>query len=332
VHETIHIRLSPSTRTGDLVLRTENLQAGYEPGRPIVSAGDLEVRTKERLAILGGNGSGKTTLLRTVLGSLEPLAGKLQWGSNVVLGYLSQTHESLRGEDTVVESLTKPPYALTTPAARDLLGMFHFRGDDVLKRISELSGGQRSRVMLAQVSALGANVLLLDEPTNHLDLPSREILQETLAEFPGTVIFVSHDRYLVQGLATDIWHVEDGRVHPVGGGWQEYLSWRTRHQGGTGETSRPEDAEKLARKQDYEQTKRDRRAAERARRRLRQVEKQITELEQRLEQLGDEITSAGETGDMDALHRLGEEYRAVEDELTARMEEWEQLGEQVENA
>lgn len=330
-HETIHVRLTPSARTGDLVLRTADLQAGYEPGELIVDAGELEVRSGRRVGIVGANGCGKTTLLRTLLGDLPALGGEVKMGSNTIRGYLSQSHASLRPDDTLVDSLTCPPYTMRTDAARDLLGMFHFTGDETLKRIKELSGGQRSRVMLAQVSALGANVLMLDEPTNHLDLPSREVLGEALENFEGTVLFVSHDRYLVERLATDIWYVVDGRVQEIPGGWDAYLAWRARHAGPSpDEPVTPQARAKEQRKAAYQQTKKDRRERQRARRRMEALEREITATEESLESLSARIDEAGQAGDLDRIHELGEKYSQAQQSLADLMDEWETLGEQIE--
>ncbi len=330
-HENIHVRLTPGGRTGDLVLRTADLQAGYEPGEVIVDAGELEVRSGMRVGIVGANGCGKTTLLRTLLGDLPALGGEVKMGSNTVRGYLSQTHESLHPDETLVDSLTRPPYTMRTDAARDLLGMFHFSGDQTLKRIRELSGGQRSRVMLAQVSALGANVLMLDEPTNHLDLASREVLGEALENFEGTILFVSHDRYFVERLATDIWYVLDGRVKEIPGGWDAYLAWRARNDdGATGQDATPQAKAKQQRKAAYQQTRKDRRERQRARRRMESLEREITAAEESLESLSARINKAGEEGDVDRIHELGEKYAQAQQSLGDLMDEWEALGEQIE--
>jgi ATP-binding cassette subfamily F protein 3 len=327
-HETINIHLQPETRSGDLVLRATGLQAGYQPDTPIVSAERLELRRGRKLAVVGGNGTGKTTLLRTLLGQLTPLAGQMELGANVTCGYLSQTHENLQSQSTVLEAMTGAT-GLKPQEARSLLGSFHLSGDDALKKVSELSGGQRSRVILAQLSALRANLLMLDEPTNHLDLPSREVLQEALLNYRGTVIFVSHDRYLVQAVASDLWAVEDGRVHRIHGQWEQYLRWRSDHRAGQASTS-PERARKQhTRKEDRRQQRRQQKERRRAERQMEKLEADIEQIENRVAELSDEISRAGQAGDLDAVHRLGEEFEKVQSALTESMDAWSRLGEQL---
>ncbi len=202
------LRLEPPARGGDIVLRTQGLRVGY-PGRPLLDVEDLELRRGERVAILGGNGTGKTTLLRSLLGDLPPLEGSLRLGAGLVLGYFSQTHEGLRPDRTVLETLLDAWPALQTPEARGYLGQFLFSGDDQLKTVASLSGGERGRLALALLARQGANLLLLDEPTNHLDIPAQELLEAVLLAFTGTVLLVSHDRYLVSRVATQVWAVEE---------------------------------------------------------------------------------------------------------------------------
>ena len=217
-HQHVNVRINPLQRTGDMVVRTADLVVGYSEDKPLATVGNQVVRAGQRIAIVGPNGIGKTTLLRTLMGKLDPLAGSCEFGANVDQGYLSQTHENLRPDANVLDSLMSVSESLTPERARTLLGSFLFTGDEVFKKISVISGGQRSRVIFAQLAAAGPNLLLLDEPTNHLDLPSREIVQEMLKDFAGTVIFISHDRYLIEAIATNIWALDGGELHSLGGG------------------------------------------------------------------------------------------------------------------
>src|SRR5205814_3265730 len=169
---------------------------------------------------------GKTTLLRTIIGELPPVSGQIYLGHNVRIGYYSQTHAGLISERTILDEIRQMS-ALSEEGARSLLGRFLFSGDDVFKPIGALSGGERSRVALAKLTLLGSNVLILDEPTNHLDLQSRQFLEEVLGEFEGTLLFVSHDRYFIDRLATKVWVIEDGVLIPYTGNYTEY---RTRKQ------------------------------------------------------------------------------------------------------
>jgi ATP-binding cassette, subfamily F, member 3 len=221
-HKGIHLDISSSSRTGDWVLRAEDLAAGYEAAKPLLSLEQLEVSRGQRVAIVGANGTGKTTLLRTLLGELPALAGRVRYGANVKLGYLSQTQSELEPSATALESLTAGGLC-RADRARDLLGSLLLSGDDAFKKVSELSGGQRARLVLARLALHQPSVLMLDEPTNHLDIPTTEVIQDLLLAFAGTVIFVSHDRYLIQAVATHIWVIEGGQVVAIPGGWDRFL-------------------------------------------------------------------------------------------------------------
>jgi ATP-binding cassette subfamily F protein 3 len=193
-------------------------QDAHATDHVLVAMEQVKVMRGQRVAIVGPNGCGKTTLLRTIIGQLPPLGGVLRWGANVTLGYLSQTHNELSLELTAIDALRQIEPTMTEEHARSILGSVLLSGFDAEKQIRELSGGQRSRVVLARLMLAKANVLLLDEPTNHLDVASQEALQDVLSEFDGTIILVSHDRYLISALATDIWAVTPGSELPGGTG------------------------------------------------------------------------------------------------------------------
>jgi ATP-binding cassette subfamily F protein 3 len=168
---------------------------------------------------------GKTTLLRTLIGELPPLKGQVQIGHNVHIGYYSQTHDGLNMERSILDEIRQVS-VLSEEGARGFLGRFLFSGDDVFKTIGTLSGGERSRVALAKLTLQGSNLLVLDEPTNHLDLQSRQFLEDVLGEFEGTLLFVSHDRYFIDRLATKVWAIEDGVLRPYFGNYTEYHTRR----------------------------------------------------------------------------------------------------------
>ncbi len=326
---TISLRFEPTGRTGRLVLRAEDLQAGYE-GETIVRAERLELTRGARVAIVGPNGSGKTTLLNTLLGLLPAIDGEVALGANVLVGHLRQTHDDMPPDATALEVLTGGVAAAGMQQARDLLGRLLLPGDQAQKPIGQLSGGQRSRVALARICASGANLLVLDEPTNHLDLPSREILESALTDFPETILFVSHDRYLIEAVATEIWALRDGTVQRVPGRWADYVQWRSAHASSPERSQAPADADKEHRKRRYEDRKQRSRRLQRNRRRMEQLEENIHRLEGELSELQERIDRASAEGDIDALTDLGTRFEAMQQDLQQRMDEWSELGETVE--
>src|SRR5439155_15339512 len=184
---------------------------------------DLEIERGERVALLGPNGVGKTTLLRTIMGELKPLGGHLELGHNVKFGYYSQSHEGLNANNTVVDEV-RSVRNMTEQEARDLLARMLFSGDNIYKQIGDLSGGERSRVALTKLTLTSANFLILDEPTNHLDLDAQEALSDVLLKYEGTILFVSHDRALIDDLATQVWVMEEGKLTTWDGNYTDYLA------------------------------------------------------------------------------------------------------------
>jgi ATP-binding cassette subfamily F protein 3 len=227
----MRFEFNPVIDSGQMVLSTQKLSVGYS-GEPdstgqfteptiLVRVADLELLRGDRAGLVGPNGSGKTTLLRTIIGELPPIGGHIYPGHNVRIGYYSQTHSGLNTQRTILDEIRQVS-ALSEEGARTFLGRFLFSGDDVFKPVTALSGGERSRVALALLTLQGSNFLVLDEPTNHLDLQSRQFLEEVLSEFEGTLLFVSHDRYFIDSLATKLWVIEDGVLIPYMGNYTDY--------------------------------------------------------------------------------------------------------------
>jgi ATP-binding cassette, subfamily F, member 3 len=204
----LHFKLKPDFRSGDIVLRAYDLQIGY-PGNALFAVQELELRRLECAALIGPNGAGKSTFLKTILGELEPLQGEVVLGASLQIGYFAQAHENLNPERTPVQEIDAVAPHLLLAEIRDYLAKYLFSGEDVFKKVAVLSGGERGRLALAKLALSNANLLLLDEPTNHLDIPAQEVLQEVLANFQGTILLVSHDRYLIDALATQIWEIDD---------------------------------------------------------------------------------------------------------------------------
>ncbi|MBZ0288397.1 MAG: ATP-binding cassette domain-containing protein [Anaerolineae bacterium] len=221
----LNLNLKVTLRGGETVLRTNELFVGF-PDNPLFTADDIVLNRLETAALIGANGTGKTTFLRTLLSQLKPLGGMVRLGHNLKIGYFAQAHDGLNPGSTVIDELIRHK-SMKISEARQYLAPYLFRGDDPFKLVSSLSGGERARLALAILSLDGANVLLLDEPTNHLDIPAQEALQETLEAFEGTILLVTHDRYLVDKLATQVWDLRDGHLHVFKGLYKEYLAART---------------------------------------------------------------------------------------------------------
>lgn len=212
-----------ASRTGDIVLRATGLSKAYD--KPLFQNLSLQIERGERWAILGSNGSGKSTLLKCLLGHCQPDAGEVQSGHNLQIGYFDQLLSSLPAETPAVEAIRVPHRDLDDKARRDILGAFGLSGAVVTKPLSMLSGGEKNRVMLAWLSAMQANVLVLDEPTNHLDLWSRHALERAVREFDGTVILVTHDRYLVNAIADHVLVLRHGKCSQIVGNYDAYCHW-----------------------------------------------------------------------------------------------------------
>lgn len=209
-------------KSGATVLRTAGLEVGY-PNKSLFLCEDIQLHKGEHAALIGDNGTGKSSFLKTLLGELDPLSGTISFGHNVKIGYFSQAHDSLNPENTVIDELIRHHY-MPNSEARHHLARYLFRNEDVFKQVGDLSGGERGRLALAVLALHKANFLLLDEPTNHLDVMAQEILQEALELYDGTLLLVTHDRYLVDKLATQIWEIQDGILNTFNGTYAEYLA------------------------------------------------------------------------------------------------------------
>lgn len=223
-NEEFNLRLPAATECANRVVVMDKLSIGYENN---VLAKDikLELLKGQKVALIGANGSGKSTLLKTVLGELQPLSGSVKIGNRVKIGYFSQSYERLKNEETLLDNFLRE-YGFTIEQTRSLLGGMLFHGDEVFKKIGDLSGGQKARLVLLKLVLDGANFLVLDEPTNHLDILARETVEAALCAFDGTVLLVTHDRYFVKEIAERIWEIAGGELHDYKGDYEFYLKQR----------------------------------------------------------------------------------------------------------
>ena len=210
--EKIKFRFLPVERSARYVLAARGLSIGYQ-GSPLVHSIQFEVQRGERWAILGPNGSGKTTLLRTLIGARSPIEGELEWNQSLDIGYYDQQLQDLHLDAVVLDEIRELDSSATDGELRSFLAQFLFSGEDVFKSVAKLSGGEKSRLMLARIIYANPQLLALDEPTNHLDIGSREALEAALKGYPGTILFITHDRYLVEKIATHLLYIEDGKAH-----------------------------------------------------------------------------------------------------------------------
>jgi len=322
----LNMSLKTRKRGGDLVLRTSNLEIGYPDGeKPLFSVPDITLLRGECAALIGPNGAGKTTFLKTILDQLQPWSGSVKLGANLDVGYFAQAHQDLTDSNTVLEEIEDAGRFQSENAARGYMGAYLFSGEEVYKKVSVLSGGERGRLALAKLSLSKANLLLLDEPTNHLDIPSQETLQAVLTSYPGTILLVSHDRYLINTLASQIWEIDMNEENLIlfEGNYHSYQT-HLRENRAVAQDLINLDEESLDSYKDKKAAKNRALADDRKRTaRLQEVENLISELENLLEELGKTLTDPPD--DAGEVVKLGKRYGDTEKELEGLLAEWETL-------
>jgi ATP-binding cassette subfamily F protein 3 len=318
----VNMRLSAAYRSGNIVLRAADLTVGY-PGRALFTVDELELHRLETAALIGPNGTGKTTFLKIILGTLEPLAGSITLGASLKVGYFAQAQEALNPEATVIDELLRHK-EMPISEARNYLARYLFRGDDVFSQISTLSGGERARLALAILVLEEANFLLLDEPTNHLDIMSQEVLQSALESFNGTILLVTHDRYLVDRLASQVWELrqDDGpmRLEVYKGPYQEFLAARAVKPVVVEAAAPAANGDGAGAPIPLSKNEQRRRAEA-----LAALEAEIAATEMKLMELSDAMQTAAEIPDYTELMRLTAEYEAAGNKLLKLFEDWEQM-------
>jgi len=323
----LHLRLNQAARSGDMVIRTENLKVGFSD-KFLFSSPNIDLRRGDCAALIGPNGAGKSTFLKTILGQIPPLAGEVTLGESLHIGYFAQAHESLDPAKSVIEEIMYTTGWLPQKA-REYLGKYLFSGDDAFKMVSMLSGGERGRLALAKLALQDTNLLLLDEPTNHLDIPSQEILEAVLDDYQGTILLVTHDRYLVDAIATQIWEIDTDESHLIifKGIYSELKAERekdlARRSAVQAEREaaivKPQKSEAPKAKSANTNTKEEKQKIAK----MQKVEKKIAELEAQLSQIGEKLTHPPK--DAGEVVKLAKDYDLVQKEMDATLAEWETL-------
>ncbi len=329
---TLRVKFPPAPRSGDVVFKAVDLAAGY-PGKTVFTGADIEIARGEKVALIGRNGEGKTTLMRLIMGQLSPLEGSARIGFNVKIGYYAQNQEdTLDGSLTVYETLDRVAVGDIRSKLRDLLAEFLFRGEDIDKKVSVLSGGERARLAMARLMLEPYNVLALDEPTNHMDIRSKDILKQALAAYDGTLIVVSHDRDFLDGLVGKLYEFRDGRVKEHLGSVQDFLDRRKLQSLSELERRFPVKApapapEVPVAREEFRQRRILSREEKKLRSRIDFLEKEIAKTEDRMKQIEAQLASPGPETDVMELTRS---YLEDKRDLDARIQEWETLMEKME--
>ena len=325
----IRIVLEPNVASGNDVLIVEGLAKAFPPLQ-LFSGINFEVKRGERVALIGNNGTGKTTILKIINELISPDAGSVKLGSNVHIGYYDQEHQQLHMEKTIFDEIADDYPNLNNSKVRNVLAAFLFTDDDVYKRIEDLSGGERGRVALAKLMLSDANFLILDEPTNHLDITSKEILEEALKSYTGTVFFVSHDRYFINQTATRILELTGETVVNYIGNYDYYLE--KHDQMVALYVKKPEDeaqteasVKETAQKVDWQTQKAEQARIRKIENALKKAEEKIAELEEKIASIDAECAKPEVAVNSAKLGELTKQQSEYQEELEKQYEVWEEL-------
>ena len=324
VRTDMRIRLTPRKKSGNDVLTVEKLGKAF--GRQLLFENvDFEIKRGEHVAVIGDNGTGKTTLLKILNRVLPPDSGSFRLGMNVEIGYYDQEHHVLHGEKTLFEEISDDYPYLNNTEIRNILAAFLFTGDDVFKHIGDLSGGERGRVSLAKLMLGNANFLILDEPTNHLDIVSKEILEQALNRYTGTVLYVSHDRYFINTTATRILDLTEKTLVNYIGNYDYYLEKRDLLTPATAEAPSSAPETSSLGKRDWKQQKEEQARARKRENDLKKTEEEIFTLETREQEIDGLLTLEEVYTDVSRCMELHREKEELAGRLDALYEQWEAL-------
>lgn len=328
VRADMHLTLTPRLKSGNDVLAVERLSKAFST-QTLFQDASFEIKRGEHVAIIGNNGTGKTTLLKIINGMENADSGSFRLGTNVEIGYYDQEHHVLHSEKTLFEEISDEYPYMSNTEIRNVLASFLFTGEDVFKRISDLSGGERGRVSLAKLMLSNANLLILDEPTNHLDIMSKEILEDALNHYEGTVIYVSHDRYFINKTASRILELTAHTFVNYIGNYDYYLEKKELLTASIASTAPPSvsKSENSESKADWKQKKEEQARIRKKENDLKKCEEKISALEAKQQALHDEMNDPAVATNVARLQELSNALTALEDELSSLYELWETLAE-----
>ncbi len=322
---TIRFSLSGKNRSGDDVLLVDNLSVGFD-GNTIFENVNMDIKRGERVFLIGSNGCGKTSLLKTIMKIYEAQSGKITVGEGVKIGYYDQIQQNIDSDKTVFNEISDKYPSMTGTEIRNTLAGFMFKGDDVFKHVSDLSGGERARVLLAELMLSGAYFLLLDEPTNHLDIISCEALQNALLDYSGTLLVVSHDRYLINSLADRIYYLTDRGVEDIRGSYDEFISQIRQAEPPVLHKEKHNSENKL----EYKNKKERDAQRRKARAELSRIENDISETEACISLLEEKLQQPEIATNCERATEISEELEKKNNEIEELMIKWEKLSEFLE--
>ena len=309
--DTITINFKPKRESGFDVLKIENLAVKFD--EILFKNSDIDIKKQERIALVGDNGVGKTTLFKTILDQLNAYQGKIKFGSKVDLAYYDQEHSTLAMDKTIFNEISDNFPKMTNTEIRNSLALFNFKGDDVFKEISLLSGGEKGRVVLTEILLKQANLLILDEPTNHLDIASKEVLEDALNQFEGTIFFISHDRYFINKVATRVIELTSTKAISYDGNYDTYLNHKS--------VAKPLKKENV----DYLDMKQQNALYRKQQNKIKKIETNISILETKINTLTEQLHSEEVLNDYQKYNQINDEISELENQLNTLMEEWEAL-------
>lgn len=325
--ENMRLSLDISKESGKDVLTVHDLSKSFDE-KHLFSNINFEIKRGERVAIIGDNGTGKTTLLKIINGLLSPDTGEVIYGSNVSIAYYDQEHQVLHMDKTLFDEISDTYPEMNNTQIRNILAAFLFTGEDVFKKIGDLSGGERGRVSLVKLMLSKANFLLLDEPTNHLDILSKDVLESALNSFPGTICYVSHDRYFINKTATRILDLTGNRLLNYIGNYDYYIEKREAVEGAANlsvNNIEEKPAEVSDSKQEWIESKNAQAQKKKITNALNKCEKEIEKIEEKLGLIDEEFANPEISSNVGKLMELQKEKTALEEKLEKLMNEWEEL-------